>query len=261
MFAQTGEVIRPCPGRCAFPRAFRRRWKAASRCGGARIDQTGQVGLPVTPGAQQAERVARLHRQARQVQPAALGGRQAQRGARALVRRHVRRSVRLARVPARRAQPDRGAFKILLVHQQQIKRGQFAGEHRFGLERAQSQMHLIAKGVQHRHQAGRSKKKRQHKAERQVVVDRAGQHRQQRDAKEKAIARRENEHTALMQKDIAAFRPARLEDPVVDHREAEHPVHRGAGHDDQRVRWVCWTGGAGPGASTLRAGGCAAAAG
>ena len=149
VLAQTGEIIGAGTGRRALAAALRRDGQRQAGRGRVGVHQARHIRLPITPGAQQAERVARLHCQARQPLPAAHQRRQPQRGSRSLARRHIGGDTGLAA-----AQPDRRALNIFLIHQQQFKRCDVSGKNRFGAQRAQDQMHLIAERVEHCHQPG-----------------------------------------------------------------------------------------------------------
>ena len=82
-----------------------------------------------------------------------------------------------------------------------------AGVYRLHASRRNPEPREIAKRMQDRVDAERGEQKRQHETEAQVVVDRSGQHQQQRADVDHAVARGQDEDAPLHQHDAAGSAP------------------------------------------------------
>src|SRR5215831_8057926 len=199
--AERGEVVAAGAGvRRIAPVGNVQRWRQAGVVR-PRVDERLHVRLDVAPGAEETDGVARLDRHARELQPPAMDGRQRERRRGAAARRHVERVAR-----GREARRDRDAVELARVIDVQMKAYEAAGERRLDPAGADREMREVAIGVEDRRHAHSREQKSEDVAERELVVDRADQHQQEREPEEHAVARRQDVHAALREEDRPALR-------------------------------------------------------
>ena len=213
--AQPGEIVAARGRRVQRPGRRLAAERRQRRALGPRVHEAAHVGLDVAPGAEQAERKARLEHDASERQPAAARRGHAEHHLAHSARRDIDHELRARGEMARedRRPVERGAAVEV-----QAKLRRLAGEHRLGAAGGYRDAREIARGMHHPREAEAGEQEGEGKAERQRVVDRADEQHRERAAEEPAQARRHDVNAPVHELHRAALRRSEAVEPVGEAR-------------------------------------------
>ena len=159
-----------------------------------RVNEAAHRRLQVAPGDEQSQRVGCFQTGARQVQPATVQRRDRHGG---FVQAVGSDGSGDASGFVAGAQFEGQARRIAIAREVERKVGDLAGKDRFAAPGCDDESVQVAKGMHHAGEGEADQQEDEGVAQCQVVIDRAGEHRQQGCGKKEAGARRQDEDAAL----------------------------------------------------------------